>query len=246
MSEFIENQQAPPAVSDMPFSPRGEFIRGAKDVAPILIGVIPFALIAGVVAVEAGLSIGQSLLLNWGVFAGAAQLAALQLLGEDAAFITIIITVLIVNLRFMMFSASLAPHFRELKFSTKAIVAQLLVDQAYLLSILRFEDKPQNPHKVWYYLGTALPMWVIWLSFTATGIFVGAQVPPEWSLDFTIPLMFIAVGVPAIKGKANTAAAIAASTAAVITVFMPNGFGFLIAALTGIGVGMLVEWRSEA
>ncbi len=221
---------------------RPTFLEGVRDLTPILLGVVPFGLIAGIAAVSAGLTpfhgVGMSLI----VFAGAAQLAALDLIGNAAPALVVIATALIINTRFVMYSASLAPYFQEASTPQKVAASYLLTDQAYAFSINRFTSR-QEPTRVRmsYYLGAALTLWVTWQVSTAAGAFLGAAVPEAWSLDFAIPLVFIALLVPAIRDRADAGAAATAAILAVLLVGLPYNLGLPLAATAGIIAGIAVE-----
>jgi predicted branched-subunit amino acid permease len=226
-----------------PVSPQSEFVAGAKAIAPIMLGVMPFAAIAGIASIDAGLSPGLAVGMSLGMFAGAAHLAAVQLISLNASLPVIFFTVVIINLRFVMYSASLAPHLKTVARRWKPLLAYLLTDQAYAVSITRFTLEPQLSGKMWYYLGAAILMWSGWTGAFMTGVFLGAQVPASWSLDFAVPLTFMALAVPAIKGRAAIASAAAAAVVVVWAATLPFNLSLITAALAGIGVGLLVEWR---
>lgn len=210
--------------------------------APILLGIVPFGLIAGISAVSVGLTpvhgVGMSIL----VFAGAAQLAALQLIGGDAPFLVVAATALIINARFVMYSASLAPHFHGASTGRKALLAYLLTDQAYAFSIRRYAERGEPiSARLSYYFGAAITLWVTWQTATAVGAFLGASIPEAWSLDFAIPLVFIALLVPAIRDRADGAAAGVAAVLAVMLIGLPYNLGLPLAAAVGIVAGITVE-----
>ncbi|KAA3643161.1 MAG: branched-chain amino acid ABC transporter permease [Chloroflexi bacterium] len=226
-------------------TPIARFWTGFRALSPIVIGVIPFAMIAGIAAIEVGLSPleGQSMSLI--VFAGAAQLAGMQLIDSGATPIVMILTVWIINLRFMLYSASLGQHFKNIKTIWKAILAFILTDQAYAVSILEFEKNAEKPHKHWYYFGAAVLLWITWQLGTAAGLLLGTEVPESWSLDFAIPLTFIALLVPALKDRPAAFAALAAAVVVVLALGLPYNLGLPLAALAGIGVGMFTERGSQ-
>lgn len=218
--------------------PRAEFLDGARTIAPVLIGVIPFGLVAGVAAVRAGLGLDGALGFSLVVFAGAAQLAAIELLGNDAPLAVVVATALVINARMFMYSASIAPHFETLSGRLRAVVAYLLTDQAYALAIVRFRDRGSS---VAYYLGVAAPLWAVWVVCTAIGAVGGAAVPPWLPLGFAVPLTFLAILVPAVVDRASLVAAVVGGSVAVVAVGLPFNLGLLGGALTGIGAGLAVE-----
>ncbi len=216
-------------------------MQGLTAVAPILIGVVPFGLIAGFAAVDAGLSIAQAGGLSVIIFAGASQLAAIDLLRQDAEFVVIVATALVINARMMMYAASLSPHYKELPLRAKAGVAYLLTDQAYAVSISRFgRESIPLPGRVSLYLGAAIGLWVTWQTNTIIGAAIGTGVPDGLSLDFAIPLVFLALVVPAVIDRPTFVAALVSGTIAVAAAPLEYNAGLLLAAISGIGAGLLV------
>ena len=151
---------------------------GLRDVAPILAGVVPFGMIAGAAAVAAGLTKPFAVGMSWIVFAGASQLAAIELLARNASWFVVLLTVLVVNLRFVMYSAVLAPWFARLPLPGKTALAYLLTDQAFAVTVARQRRGPDQVRLPWYYAGAALGLWSTWQVSTVGGILVGALVPP--------------------------------------------------------------------
>src|SRR5512136_142591 len=224
-------------------SPRSEFLAGVKAELPILLGVLPFGLIYGVLASSAGLPASLAQAMSSIVFAGSAQFIAAQLIGAGAPALVLILTTLVVNLRHMLYSASVAPYIKHLRPQWKWLLAYLLTDEAYAVTILHYQETEDAPltHKHWFFLGSGLALWSTWQVSTGVGIFVGAQVPSSWSLDFTLALTFIALVVPALKDRAGWVAALVGGTVAVLAAGLPFKLGLIIAALTGILAGLGVE-----
>ena len=225
---------------DHPTATRRPFVAGFLDIAPILVGVFPFGLIAGIAAVEAGLASFQAYAVSPIVFAGASQLAMMDLVGRDAAPIVIVTTVLVINARFAMYSAALAPAFRGLGPFRKAYGSYIITDQSFAVSVLRFDHVDESlPERFAYFMGASLGMWGTWQISSLLGVILGAGVPEEWSLDFAIPLVFMALLFPAIKDRGTTFAAIAAAIGAVAFFSLPLNLGLLVAAGIGLAAGTL-------
>jgi 4-azaleucine resistance transporter AzlC len=226
---------------------RREFLSGCRDELPILLGVAPFGMIYGLLALGAGLPASTAQAMSAVVFAGSAQFIAAQLIHDAAPAAVVIVTVFVVNLRHALYSASVAPFVRQLNAGWKAVLAYLLTDEAYAVAVTRYQrdgDRADvSPFRHWYFLGAGLTLWTCWQLSTAVGVFLGAQVPASWSLDFTLPLTFIALVCPGLRDRAAGAAAIAAGVLAVLAVGLPYKLGLLIAALVGISAGMVAEGR---
>lgn len=204
---------------------------------------MPFGLITGAAASAAGLDPALSIAMSILVFAGSAQLVAIQLMSEHAPAALIVLAALVVNLRMVMYSAAVAPYFARLTLRWKVLIAYLLTDHAFALVLARFPANDPSPHKEWYYLGAGSIMWVVWQATVVIGVFVGVQAPASWSLDFAIPLIFIALVAPALQTRAQLIAAVTAAVASVFTTSMPLKTGLMAAALLGVTAGMLLEKR---
>lgn len=186
-----------------------------------------------------GTTLGMSLLF----YSGSAQMAALQLLRSDTFALVILLTALVINLRFLMYSASLAPHLHHLPRRWTWPLSYLLADQAYALSILRYSAGELKLFGHYFFAGSALSMWLTWQLSVIAGVCLGTGIPSSWSLDFAIPLVFLALLVPAIRNTACLCAAGVGGGVAVLAVDMPYNLGLVIAAVCGIATGLLVESR---
>lgn len=217
---------------------------GLLAMAPLALGIAPFGLVVGATAVEEGLSIVQAAGLSLFVFAGASQLAAIDLLGNGAPLLVVIATALVINLRMVMYSASLAPHVRDVPTRRRLVMSYLLVDQAYALSIVRWERRPDPPRaRVAFYLAVAFPLWTIWQATTLLGAVVGSQVPDDIPLSFTIALVFLAVLVPSLTDRPRIVAALVAGAVAVGAQGLPADLSLIVGALCGIAAGAWCEAR---
>lgn len=222
---------------------RRAFFHGWQGAAPLLLGVVPFGLIYGVVVNSAQLSgvLGQAM--STVIFAGSAQLITARLAGELAPALVIIATGAILNLRHVLYSASMAPYLQGASQPWRWLLAYLLTDEAYAVTIRHFEENPATSlrHRCWYYLGVGLALWFTWHASTAIGIFLGAQIPAQWGLDFSVPLTFIALMVPALKDRAGLLVALGAGLAALLLAGLPLKLGLLTAMLVGIGIAYGLE-----
>ena len=220
---------------------RQVFRSGFRSSLPILLGIVPFGLITGATAIGTGLSAGQAIAMAAIVFAGASQLAGLQLIGVGAPLFVIYLTTLFINLRFVMYSAALAPHLRHEAGGMKSLAAYLLTDQAFAFSLHHYTTTAEAKHKSWFYLGVAVAIWLTWMLANIIGVLLGARIPPGWSLDFAIPLAFMALLLPAVRDRPAVLAALVAATVAVLGHSWPLNMGLIVAALAGIAAGTAAE-----
>jgi len=220
-------------------------LRGVLDGAPFVLVVVPFAALFGVVASEAGLPLVEVMGFSVLVIAGAAQFAALQLMQDGAPVFVILATALAVNLRMAMYSASITPYLGGVKRWQRALVAYFLVDQSYMLAVAKYEREPAlTPgEKLAYFFGVITPVAPAWYLASLAGAVLGAAIPPEFALDFGMPITFLAMVAPMLKSAAHVAAALSSVVVALALGWLPYGSGLLIAALVAMGVGAEVERR---
>ena len=217
------------------------FWAGVRSEIPLLIGGFPEGMIYGALALNAGLSTAAAQMMSFIVFAGSAQFVTAQLVHDAAPGFVIVLTIAVVNLRHMLYSASLAPYLASLSTRWKALLSYLLTDEAYAPTIIRYEREGITPYSHWFLFGAGFSLWTTWQVSTALGIFVGAALPDSWSLDFALPLTFIAMVVPVLKGRPHIVAALSAGIVALLAYSLPYKLGLILAALVGIVVGTFLE-----
>jgi predicted branched-subunit amino acid permease len=236
---------------------RAELRAGMRAVAPMLVGVIPFGLVAGATPATTGLGGGTSIGLSTIVFAGASQLAAADALEEGGSALEAVNAACTINLRLLLYSASIAPHLAEVPQRRRLLIGYLLTDQAYAVAITRWTAEadqaaaggppaPGLERKVPFYLGAALLLWVNWQICTIVGVLIGAAVPDSLPLDFAVPLVFLVLLVPAITSRPAAVAAIVGGIVALSADQAGAGhLGVLFGALGGIAAGALAEAAIE-
>jgi predicted branched-subunit amino acid permease len=207
----------------------------------VLLGIVPFGVITGVAMVASGIPPLVAMLMSLIVFAGASMVASAQLLASAAPAALIILTTLIINLRFMMYSASLRVHFADAPLRWRVAIAYLTADNVYGLLLGRFSEHPQDEGKLEYFIGAGIVVWAAWQVAVLGGILIGAGVPASWRLEFAAPLAFIAMTIPHLRDRAMIAAALAAGIAVIAAQGLPLRFNIVAAAAVGIATGMLFE-----
>lgn len=225
--------------------PSKNFWSGVRAELPLLIGVFPFGMIYGALAINAGLSTVAAQMMSSIVFAGSSQFIAAQLFHDTAPGFVIVLTIAVVNLRHALYSASLAPYVSSLPMRWKAVLSYLLTDEAYAPTVLHYEKGEDTQYGHWFFLGAGLALWSTWQASTAIGIFLGSAIPESWSLDFALPLTFIAMVVPMLKNRPMIAAALSAGLVALLTYSIPYKLGLILAALVGIVIGTVLEGQKS-
>jgi predicted branched-subunit amino acid permease len=220
---------------------RDAFTRGVRALIPLIPGVIPFGLLTGVMAINLGMSPATTMGMTLLFYSGSAQMVALQLLNMGAVPMAIVVTALVINLRFIMYSASLAPHLHHLPRRWTWPVSYMLSDQSYALCSLKLSSGELGQYAHYYYAGTAVAMWLSWQLSVLAGVYLGASIPETWSLSFAIPLSFLALLVPGIRSAASLGAALVGGLLAVFAVDMPYNLGLVSASIGGVMAGLLIE-----
>lgn len=228
-------------------TPRAEFVAGVKATIPLVIGALPFGIIFGALSITAGVSVPGTMALSLFVFAGSAQFIGISLVAAGASIPVIIMTTFFVNLRHALYSATLAPYVRHLPQRWLLPLGFMLTDESFVVASTHYNQPGDLTYKHWYYLASNVSLFVCWQIFTWIGIFAGTRIPnPErLGLDFAMIVTFTGMLVPLIKNRPLLAAVVVASVVAVLTFTVPNKIGLIIAALSGVTAGIIVEYFSD-
>lgn len=225
---------------------RTEFQAGLRAGLPLLIAIAPFGLVTGVALAASGIPPLEAMAMSILVYAGASMLAAAQLIAEGVlndpnGALVVVFAAFIVNLRLLMYSASIRPHFAGEPLGRRLLVSYALVDNPYALFIQRFGPHPEVPGKFDYFMGLTTPIWLCWQASVGAGLMVGTQLPAAWKLEFAAPLAFIALSIPLLRDRPMVAAALSAGATAVLAHGLPLRSGLALAATVGIAFGLLTE-----
>lgn len=219
---------------------RHDLRKGARDISPTLLGSGPYGLVMGIAAAEAGLTLTQATGMSAAIFAGVSQLVAVDLIARHTSVWVIILTGLIINARFVMYSASIAPHLMHLSRLWRWACPFFLIGPVYAICLGSF-DRDNPAHNGWYLLGAAVPSWTVWILGTIVGMLVGVQIPDGLQLDFIVPLVFIAITMNFVEDRASFAAMLVGGTTALLAAGFPLNLGILVAGALGIIAGVLTQ-----
>ena len=233
--------QNSPRAKRQNLSAKSEFWSGVRDEVPLIFGVAPFGLVFGVLGIESGLTPLQTIMLSSILFGGASQIVFVQLWAAGVPALIVGGSVCVINVRHVLYSASVAAYLRPLPLRWRILLGYLLTDEAYAISIKRFRHEPPGPNQHFHLLGSGMLLWTSWQFATIFGVLVGCTIPESWSLSFAIPLTFIAVVAPILKTRADLAAAATAGTIAIIGQPLPWNLWLITAAIGGILAGWLVS-----
>jgi 4-azaleucine resistance transporter AzlC len=222
---------------------RSYFWQGYCDCSPFILIVAPFGLLFGVVATEAGLNLIETMMMTILVIAGAAQFTALALLEDQAPTFIVVIAALAVNLRMAMYSAALVPHFGKASFLKRLLASYFMVDQTFAVAIKKYDSEPSLTldQKLIYYFGCAAAVCPFWYVFSLLGALLGDSIPSSYSLDFAIPICFIAITAPMLKSLPHLMSALVSICVALLLAWMPYNLWLIVAAILAMMAGAKTE-----
>ena len=224
-------------------TPRAEFFAGVRATIPLVIGAVPFGAIFGALAVTSGLSPAAALGMSAFVFAGSAQFIAANMWAGGAAIPFIVLTTFVVNVRHALYAATLAPYMRHLPHRWLIPLGFWLTDESFVIVVQRYQQADTSPYKHYFYLGSALAMYINWQLSTLVGIVAGQSIPDpqNWGLDFALIVTFIGMLVPMLVARPMLFAALVAGVSSIALNGMENRLGLLLAALLGLLAGVVSE-----
>ena len=214
------------------------FKQGIFEELPLQIGVFPFGVIYGVMAIENGLTPMQAFLMSSIIFGGASQIAFVQLISITSPLGVIVTTVGAINSRHFLYSISMMEYLKNLSLKWRILLAYLLTDEAYAISIRRFMNEPSRSFQHFHLLGTGITLFLSWQISTLVGVLVGSDLPQFLDLQFIIPLTFIAIIVPMIKSISTFIVVIASAFSGLILKSLDINFWIIISGIIGVVMGL--------
>ena len=203
-----------------------------------------WSLVANIALIGAGLNAFETFSFNVLVYAGSAQLAVMPLINGDYPYWTIWLTALIVNSRFLIFSAAIQPHFKHCSFLERAGIGYLNADITFAKFLQKFPSTNSgggSKDELLYYLGLAITNWCIWIVGALVAIFFGVYIPSSWGIGFAGTLALIALIVPAIKNKTAVVSALAAAITCIFTINLPYRLTIVCSVITGVLAAVLMD-----
>jgi 4-azaleucine resistance transporter AzlC len=220
-----------------------DFWAGTRAIAPLMPGSAAFGLAFGALVRVVGIDPWVGNFASVSVVAGASQIAIVEQVRVGAPAVIAILTALVINARFALYSAALAPVYAAFPMRWKLGLAHIMTDQSAVVTVLNADKWPDPVRRRWFIFGVSGPFVAVWVMGTAAGIALGPVIPGAWQIGFIVPLMFIAVVMPALKTWPAITAALVAVAVVVLAKDLPYGLNVLLGAVAGIGIGSLVPDR---
>jgi predicted branched-subunit amino acid permease len=212
---------------------------------PTLFGLGAWGIVVGVAMVKSGLTVLQASAMTLIVYSGSAQLASLPLIATGAPIGVIFATAFVVNLRFVIFSALLAPHFSQLPLLQRFYLGHISGDLTTALFLQRYPHTAPERGKLSFLKGLLYPSWIAWQVGTFVGIFLGSAVPTEWQLGFAGTLAILCILVPLVMNSAALCGVLVAGIVSMLAHGLPYKLGLLVAVLVGMVAAIAIEETQE-
>jgi len=222
-----------------------DFRDGFTEMLPACVGLVPFGIVCGVGAAAAGASWITSLGMSAIIFSGAAQIVCAQMIAADAPFLVIVLTTTVLGLRLLMYSAAIAPYLKPLPERWQRALAFMLSDQVFAAAIRRFHMDDDRIAAGRHFLGSGFALWLAWQVSCMLGYFAGNLIPSAWSLEFAVPLCFIALVAPLFRNAPAILAATSAGVAVLALAHLPMRLNLIAAGLIGIVIGTVADLAKE-
>ena len=226
---------------------RTAFRAGQRAILQSLPGTAAWGLICGVAMVKGGLATPWAIAMSLLVYAASAQLAALPLIIAGAPLWLIIATGFVTNLRFVIYSAALRPHFAAEPVGKRALAGFFMTDFTFTL-FMRSAQEGSLPalHRDAWFAGVCATNWVTWQACSIVGIVASAYVPTQWGLEFTGTLALVALIGPALNVRPAVVGALVSAVVALLAHSLPYRLGLFVAAIAGIVAATLADSRTPA
>lgn len=228
------------------FFSHGEFGAGVLAIMPAAIAVTPFGLLLGANAAGKGLSLAEVLLMSALVFAGSSQFVAVDLWTDPAPWLALGVTALLVNLRHVLMSASLAGKLGRFGRGGRLLAVFFLADEVWAVAERRALQGPLPPG---FYGGAAATLYLSWLFSTGLGVEIGALMadPRAWGFDFAFTALFIGLVAGFWRGWSSVPVVTASAGVAVaVHAILPGAWYVMAGALAGVAAAALGAGRKAA
>ncbi len=223
---------------------RSFFLKGCADIAPVALPIATWSLVTGIAMAKSPLLLHQAISYSLLAYAGTAQLAALPLLVVGAPIWVSVMTALMVNLRFIIYSAGLRPSLRSQPLGMRCLLGCLISDMAFIMYMRHEARWRQSPLRGYYFLGLGCANYVIWHCASLVGLLGGALIPEAWGLSFAGTLALVAILVPMLMSRPAMVACAVAGITAVCLRDLPFKLGLIGAIAAGTAAAVFAEKKA--
>lgn len=217
---------------------RTHFLDGVRVFAPTAPAIFSWGLVTGIAMSKSILTVPQAIVMSLLLYAGSAQLAVLPLMAAGLPIWTALLTAFLVNLRFIITSAALQPHFAYLRFFRRTVLATFNGDVTFVLFMSRYANPGYAPGKEGFYWGLALSNFTTWQVASIAGILLASAFPDSWGVGLAGTLALIPVMISTINSRSTLLAIGLAAVLSLLLFDLPYRLSLVIAVIGAITVGM--------
>ncbi len=224
---------------------RSAILAGIRRILPFTVIAGPFGLIYGVTAAENDIDTFAAIIAAFAIMGGAAQIALVELIGDGSSWFVAVSTAIVINLRFALYSATLAGSFADFPRRWRFFLPWAMTDQAAMVGIQEFEHEADPFYRLWFFVGSAMFFATPWWIGSTLGVLIGGEIGPGWQLPFAVPVTFIALLVPSLTTRPKLIAGVVGAGVAVSLYGIPSGLNIILGAFAGIAAGTWASERAE-
>ncbi len=223
---------------------RAAFREGVRDYLPATAAIVAWGIVTGVAMVQFGLALAPALGLHLTAFAATAQIASVPLIVAGAPLAVVIVTALMMNLRFVIYSAALKAPLQHVPFGRRMLEGYLMGDMAVVMFLEKVRRRPDWPTRDAYFLGMCTINWAVWHAASLVGIFASTWFPRTWGLEFAGLLALLALLVPMCAKAPGALATVVAGGCGIATMHWPAKLGLVFSIVAGLVAAVLAELRA--
>jgi 4-azaleucine resistance transporter AzlC len=217
------------------------FMRGLRLGLPVFLGYVPIGAAYGIVATTVGFSFGQAIASSAFPFAGAGQFIAANLIKGGAGAVAVILATGVINLRHLLFGASLAPYLHETPRALQVPLAFTMTDETFGVNVTDLQAGKADDYSM---LGVGVVSWTGWTLGTALGAGAATLIgdPTRWGVDFAMAAMFTALLVAQITGRKHAAAGAAAMVLTFgLSFLLPGAWPMIVGAMGAATLATVID-----
>lgn len=217
--------------------PSKQFFKGAVDILPLAFAVIPWGILAGSMAIQAGLELSKAIAMSALMFAGAAQLVSLGLVMAGASSLSILVTIFLLTTQHLIYALSFRPDIVHHPWPIRLGQAFLLTDEQFALSTT------QQQRSISYLFGAGLCFYLFWIGSSLAGIVFASVIPDlhHYHLDFSIVAIFTPMIMALVKDHTTVFAIVITIFSSLLLKYLKLEHAMLIAAGLGMAAAVTIE-----
>lgn len=216
---------------------RARFVRGLKLGLPVFLGYVPVGAAFGILATGLGFSTLQAFACSATALAGAGQFIALSVIRAGEGVLAVLAATTVVNLRYVLFGATISPYLKGLTLPKQALLAYFLTDETFAINI---NDRRAGLSTGWSMFGVGVVSWTGWVLGTVLGASAASWIgdPSRWGVEFAMPAMFVALLIALAENRQHAFAAgmaavfaLALPAASLVGVHIPSAWFIVVASI---------------